>query len=274
MGNTSSGSPLDPMALARLVQAVTQRQTAAGFLGQLLGPFASQPPEQPMTEEQSRMGVTYPAAVQPADILGLLAGSTRTGLGKAVLGSERGAVGEAKLPQILSEKGEPLEVYHGTTAGEFEQFQPRIRKNQDMGFGIHFAEDKGLAEQYATDPTVARPGKSPRVYTAQLSAKKPLIADQIVREGTPEFELAQKLAGKRLYTGTDESGAKVAYLQGAIDSTSPARAERLIREAGYDAVKYKATLRGQFNPAYGTYSKGTESDAWIVFDPNQIKIVR
>lgn len=98
MGNTDRNS-LDPMALARLVQAVTQRQTAAGFLGQLLGPFASQPPEQPMTEEQSRMGVTYPAAVQPADILGLLAGSTRTGPGRAVLGSERGAIGKKVIEE-------------------------------------------------------------------------------------------------------------------------------------------------------------------------------
>jgi hypothetical protein len=42
---------------------------------------------------QSRMGEVQPAMIQPGDIAGMMAGSALTGPGRAVLGSERGAVG-------------------------------------------------------------------------------------------------------------------------------------------------------------------------------------
>ena len=43
----------------------------------------------------------------------------------------------------------------------------------------------------------------------------------------------------------DENGVRQTYLQRAIDMTDPARAEKIIRAAGYDAVRYSAEyIRG------------------------------
>jgi hypothetical protein len=63
------------------------------------------------------------------------------------------------------------------------------------------------------------------VYAVYLSIQRPLVADAIVREGTPEFALAKKLAGSKLLTQKDEDGVRMAYMQNAIDTTSAQRAE-------------------------------------------------
>ena len=92
--------------------------------------------------------------------------------------------------EVVDEQGQPLVVYHGTTAGGFDAFRPNYRKGEQLGFGIHFAQDRGFAAKYAEDPTVARKGKTPKVYAVYLSIQRPLVADAIVYEGTPEFALA------------------------------------------------------------------------------------
>jgi hypothetical protein len=159
-------------------------------------------------------------------------------------------------------------VYHGTTAPAFTVFQPFYRKGEQLGFGVHFSEDYDFARRYAEDEEVARRGKgTPRVYAVYLSVQRPVIADSIVVEGSPEFTLAVKLAGKRrLFTQTDEQGRKVAMLP--IDWSDSKRAERLIREAGFDGVAYSARLVQR--TGYGL-QKTAESASWVVFDPAQIK---
>lgn len=172
--------------------------------------------------------------------------------------------GESKM---VDKSGAPRVFYHGTRRS-FDAFRPNIRKGEQLGFGIHFSADPDFAGAYASDPTVARRGKDPRVEEVFLSIKNPLMADTMVKEGSPEFELAKKLAGSKLYTTKDENGTASAWLQNAIDSTSPERAERLIKEAGYDGVVYKSTLRGR-----SSFDTKMRSESVIVFAPEQIKSV-
>lgn len=173
--------------------------------------------------------------------------------------------------KVVGPDGEPLVVYHGTTS-DFEAFRPRTRKNEQLGFGIHFAEDKDFADRYANDDTVARKGSSPRVVAAYLSLQNPLKADQLVYEGTPEFDLAKKLAGARLYITKDENGTRTAWLQNAVDATSPSRAQKLIQEAGYDGVEYQARI-GSLAPGGRGVSVSGRSRSFVAFEPTQIKSV-
>lgn len=173
--------------------------------------------------------------------------------------------------KVVDEAGNPLVVYHGTTA-DFEAFKPNVRKGEQLGFGIHFAVDSDFAARYASDPEVARKGKNSRVVSAYLSIKNPLKADQLVREGSPEFALAKKLAGSKLYTSKDENGIPSAWMQNAIDYTSPARAEKLIRDAGFDGMEYEAKVGSLAVGGRGMSVTG-KSRSYIVFEPTQIKSV-
>lgn len=170
--------------------------------------------------------------------------------------------------KVVDAEGKPLVVYHGTSAAGFDVFRPNYRKGEQLGFGIHFAQDRDFAAKYAEDPNVARRGKSPAVYEVYLSIQRPLVADAIVIEGTPEFTLAKKLAGNNLLTQRNEDGVLMAYMQGAIDKTSAQRAEKLIREAGYDGIVYEAQLA--VPTAFGWARTGS-SRSFIVFEPTQIK---
>ena len=167
--------------------------------------------------------------------------------------------------KIVDASGAPMVVYHGTKAGDFDSFKPNFRKTEQLGFGIHFAKNKSFAEMYASDPDVSRRGRAPRVYEVYLSIQRPLLADVLVWEGTPEFALAKKLAGKGLLTSLSEHGIRAAYMQNAIDRTTPQRAEKLIREAGYDGVIYEASMMSRGG------RKSDVSISYIVFEPSQIK---
>jgi hypothetical protein len=174
---------------------------------------------------------------------------------------------------LLTRKASSIVAYHGTTSGGFDAFRPNIRKGEQLGFGMHFAKDKSLAEMYAHDELVRRRGKSPMVYTVELAMNKTLKADSLVLEGTEEYALAKKLAGSRLFTDKNENGIRCAWMQSAIDMTSAQRAEKLIREAGYDSVSYLATVGGAANPFNHTRSISAKGECYVVFDPAQIKIV-
>ncbi len=163
--------------------------------------------------------------------------------------------------------------WHGTTAGSFDSFLPNFRKNEQLGFGIHFADLADFAKQYAINPLVARKSKNlPVLYKTELTYQKPLQAAVLVKEGSKEFELAKRLAGNKFFTSLDENKVPTAFMQNAIDSTTPQRAERLIREAGYDAVMYNSRL-GSLLPGGTGLSNVQKSPSTIVFTPEQIKIL-
>jgi hypothetical protein len=173
---------------------------------------------------------------------------------------------------VVDREGRPMPVYHGTTAGDFEAFRAHYRKDEQLGFGIHFAESYELADMYAHDPSVRRRGvKKPRVIGAYLSIQRPLYADRVVFEGTLEYALAVELAGvklKRMPHERDDKGRRMLYMQACIDATGVERAERLIRQAGYDGVCYTATITAP--GPYGRVMSGGGA-AWVVFEANQIK---
>lgn len=170
--------------------------------------------------------------------------------------------------------GSPLALFHGTRGGDFTEFKPRFRVHENLGFGLHFALDRSFAERYAHDPSVARKkGGTPHVFEVVASVQNPLKADCIVAEGSREFGIAQKLAGSKLYVSSDENRCPCVYMQNAIDSTSPQRALRLLRDEGYDGVFYQTRLT-LMAPGSNSGTVTAKSEALIVFDPWQIKSLR
>jgi hypothetical protein len=170
---------------------------------------------------------------------------------------------------VVNEAGDPMVVYHGTTA-TFDAFKSFYRKGEMLGFGVHFAEDVEIAAKYAFEKGVARKGATPRLIAAFLSVQNPLIADAVVREGSREFALAKKMWTTNFFAPKDENDVRGVWLQGAIDRASSAkRAEKLIRDAGYDGVRYMASLRAWAQQGY--VNETGRSTSWIVFDPTQIK---
>ncbi|WP_455233387.1 ADP-ribosyltransferase-containing protein [Geopseudomonas aromaticivorans] len=169
--------------------------------------------------------------------------------------------------QIVDAAGAPKAVFHGTRQGGFDAFRPNHRKGEQLGFGIHFAESEDFARRYAEDDRVARRGKQPEVYAVHLSMQNPLRANTLVREGSAEFALGLRLAGKKVHIDRDAEGVRCMWLQSAIDATSGPRAERLIREAGYDGVIYDARV-GSYGVVNHTLDK---SESYIVFEPSQVK---
>lgn len=167
--------------------------------------------------------------------------------------------------QVVDSSGNPLVVYHGTNAKEdFTEFSPHFIKGEQLGFGIHFAEKSDFADLYA--------GKAGgRVIPVYLKAEKLLKADDIVYEGSREYELAKKLAGTnfRRISHRGGPGEKYGvYLQNAIDITSPQRAMKIIQEFGYDGVKYLAQYGSR---ALRGMNVSNQSVSYIVFDSKQIK---
>lgn len=159
-------------------------------------------------------------------------------------------------------------VYHGTTAGEFPVFKTHYRPGEQLGFGIHVTPDRAFAERYATDPSTTRRGKHPHVFVGYLRKGRVLDADTIVKQGSPEFDLARKLAGRRLMTQKDENGIPSVYMQNAIDSTSGKRAESLIRAAGYDTIRYNASIRRN---AVGGFYKEHDAVTYVVLNPAALR---
>jgi len=165
-------------------------------------------------------------------------------------------------------------VHRGTTAGPGTDFKRRYRPKEQLGFGIHFTEDIELAEKYAYDPKIARAGKSPYVHHAILHMENPLIANKIYYEGEPEYDLAfefMKDSRHKIKPIKDERGIYGIYLQNAIDTTSPERAERIIREHGYDGVIYTVKLVEPGLHNMGRVLK--KATGYIVFNPEQIEVV-
>jgi len=78
------------------------------------------------------------------------------------------------------------------------------------------------------------------------------------------------LAGRKFVSLKDEKGVRQAYMQNAIDATGPKRAEKLIRDSGYDGVRYLARFGSR---AVGGMYVDVESISYVVFEPDQIEVV-
>jgi len=172
---------------------------------------------------------------------------------------------------VTDERGEPLVVYHGTKAKDaFTRFQPHYPKGMQLGFGIHFAIDPRLAGKYADHKDRGR------VIPAFIRCRKVLNADAIVDEGSEEYELAMRLKKatrfKPYIDRNPATGRLSLYLQHFIDRVNPKWAEQIIREFGYDGIRYSASMsRGIINNYYIIDEE--KYDCFLVFDGSQIKSV-
>lgn len=177
-----------------------------------------------------------------------------------------------KHTAVRGEDGAPLKVYRGTTAGD--QLLSRYRPNEQVGFGFHFTHDRALAERYAHDPNTARRGSKPFVHEGHLDIRKPLHADNIATEHDPDFKVAEHLLGHRKNLIThhwempDGTHARAVHVGAALNSTSPQRAERILREHGYDGVHYKSQVLSHAG-APGQFRLEHEAPTWVALDKHQ-----
>jgi hypothetical protein len=177
--------------------------------------------------------------------------------------------GESK---VVDAEGRPLVVYHGTTAGGFDAFRPNYRKGEQLGFGIHFAHDRSVAELYA-DPGRAgrKEGSAPKVYEVYLSIRNPIdFTQRTFIEGTPEFGVMNDLLQQVFEGDTDhlyeQDGNGVRLLDTAyrnyLDALPGPMVERTLRDVGFDGVIYNALILGE---------RRRRAIAYIAFRPEQIK---
>jgi hypothetical protein len=160
-------------------------------------------------------------------------------------------------------------AYHGTTSPDIFDFVQKFRPKEQLGFGTHVALDPAFANEYAIGQ-VARKGTSPTVLPLVVNPGNALDAASIVRKGTPEFELAEKLMGSKNFSMKDEHGIPSVFLQNAIDASSPQKAKKLIEGAGYNSVKYESKIVGLPTPN-GTRFVGPKSKSYTVLNPDDIR---
>ena len=180
--------------------------------------------------------------------------------------------------KVVDSEGNPLVVYHGTTE-VFNEFAPHVNSKEQLGFGIHLTPDPAFASNYADPEAQGRKKKPGSVIPAYVAAANILEADALVKEGSKEYALAFKLAGRTRpglfqndYTDAGEkTGKKIVYLQNAIDAAQPKTAEKLIRESGYDGVWYNSKIIGAVAP--GQFVSGGYARSLVVFEPTQIKSI-
>ena len=178
--------------------------------------------------------------------------------------------------KVVDESGKPLVVYHGTTA-TFDTFEPSNNKKEQLGFGIHLTVDPSFASRYADYGLQGRKNRAGSVVPVYVAAKSILDADAIVEEGSKEYEVAMKLAGrsrKQLFANGynndgSSTGKKIVHLQSAIDAATGTTAIKVLRELGYDGVWYKSNIVGI--PINGFQSTGPSARSLVVLSPNQIK---
>ncbi len=163
---------------------------------------------------------------------------------------------------------EPAETwYHGTTK-DFPSFVPkRAPRNEQMALsGVHLAQDPAFASLYAE-------GNGGNIVPVHVRGKY-LDATQLVPHGSEHHKILDALlkgTGTKPYWDRDGNGNLVAPpIQGYIDQVRPQKAERVLRDFGYDGVRYSAK-HGAYDPVRRGMTNVSESHALLVFDPKNIR---
>lgn len=164
---------------------------------------------------------------------------------------------------IRDEHGKPVSYYHGTRQA-FDTFKPTIKKHMQHGFGMHFTPDPAKAEHY-TQKEYSK-GKNPNIHKVHLRAKNVLDADEMYNKHKhpQHFALHQAL---HKGTGRQPYVSKEGDFVINPDVTNPQRAQKLIQQHGFDAMKYKAKETRQ--TGYGRVT-ADHYPAITVFHPKQI----
>ena len=165
--------------------------------------------------------------------------------------------------KVVDANGEPLVVYHGTTA-DFSAFDPkRLGKSTGhptAGLGFFFSADSKIAQLFTESiddtswPMRPKARDGANLMPVYLSIKKPYGMDvetfrkvQAVPYGE-DFEREQPEAAKRQHDWI-------------------AKNKQRLLEQGYDGIHIKG------DPKYADVMSGEEyaADAWVAFEPEQIK---
>jgi len=155
-------------------------------------------------------------------------------------------------------------VYHGT-GKEFIEFEPHIRKNMQMGFGIHFTPDPKFAELYKT-------GKQGRVIKAKLNINKLFDAEKIYNKSSEGGQMLFEMNPKFMWMNNVDTTDKAAYGHRVIDSVTPQRAEKILRKHGYDGIRYIADMKDAGSHSIYTQAMTkAKAETYVVFDNSQIQ---
>ena len=171
--------------------------------------------------------------------------------------------------KVADENGQPLVVYHGTTA-DISAFDPaRIgatTDDGDFGAGFYFTTDQGVASSYAGE----QPGSN--VVPVLLSLQNPLVVESMTEIDVPGFWEAREAGDNQRaaqaiqaagYDGVIETGGAypqyVAFHPEQIKSATgnngnfdPSDPNILHQFAGPQAAPRSTAPRGSFNPAANT----------------------
>ena len=164
---------------------------------------------------------------------------------------------QTNASKVVDENGEPLVVYHGTSA-DFWTFRRTKGKRWHMGLeddvmseGFFFSPDKSFSESYSSNSQRHRGGKS-KIMACFLNIRKPLdLAD-------PSSDwpgLYEDATGFEYVVGMDRQD----NLWGIMDEEG--MAERL-KSKGYDGAIFAEELNEQYEPTQISY---------CAFEPSQIK---
>jgi hypothetical protein len=242
-----------------------------------------QPEGLPETPGEPESGKTRAVAPEDSAVAGQVgaAEAARTPVEQAQAAVDAAEGMEAKQAALDKWKSENPEAVEGVSEGRFVGFRggrtgpfraeltkPTYRKDEQLGFGIHVAKDESFARLYAEDDRTARRGSQPHIDALEVVMRNPLESRVVVTEGDSLWPLVKALVPKDYHFFTD-GGRPIIFLQNAIDAASPKKAERVIREAGYDGVIYDATVRGAI--VQGRASVSGESESYVVFDSSQVR---
>jgi len=183
--------------------------------------------------------------------------------------------------KVVDEDGNPLRVYHGTTA-DFNEFKPG--NPSAAGAGIYFAENPEVANNFSEFRD------SGKTYPAYLSIEKPFdfSGANSISEAEGLIEVAKKVSPESFdsssafgrYAEPDykrhlKEGASGGVVDGFTvwDSLRQAvgkeNVNKVLSAAGYDGIIHD-TRDGAGTPARA----GEESNdgiVWVAFSPSQIK---
>ena len=148
----------------------------------------------------------------------------------------------AKTPQfkkwfggskVVDDAGEPLVVYHGTTAKtDFNEFKPQQGALPGAGAGFYFGRDPKKLPIAHRRTTVEESGRE-RIYPVYLRMEKPFVdkrggsgwlgPDDVTRLKSQGYDgiIMHKKTGDPEYIVFDPSQIKSTYNKGAFDPTDP-----------------------------------------------------
>ena len=174
---------------------------------------------------------------------------------------------------LLDENGMPKVLYHGTNAEFFEFDKAKIQVD-NLGKGFYLADQKKIAESYASRRTEER-GGSPKVMEVYLKADKPLHAEKLTREDVKSFYA---------YQNQKDGDSKEDAVKNAEDDLN--YAETIGKKRGWFDGDY-SNLVGTNDEYFKEWAisegydcfvipgkdkrTGLEGVAYVVFEPNQIK---